>query len=168
MTDGMGEPGIGAAQLLRNVRMQLGEAANVRLVDDGAVPRRLRRSVVAPVERGIDDHALRHPGGAVGRIEGEVGLLVVRRVAGDRLLPVDLAPHRLGVGIDEELAGVAAVSLGRVVGAVDAQTVERSRPKVADVAVPDVLRDLGQMAAVDLAAGIGGVVEADLDPRRHP
>jgi hypothetical protein len=51
---------------------------------------------------------------------------------------------------------------------VNAQTIERSRLEIGDVTVPDVLRDLGQVAAVDLALRIVGIVEANLDSGRHP
>ena len=54
-----GEPGIRAAQLLRHLLHQLGEAAHVQLVDDGLVPRARRRAVVLPVERLVDHDRLR-------------------------------------------------------------------------------------------------------------
>ena len=52
--------------------------------------------------------------------------------------------------------------LGRV-RAVHPQPVQRSRLQIRRVTVPDVAGDLGQVEAVDLARGIGGIVEANLD-----
>ena len=43
----------------------LGEALDVRLVDDGPMPRRPRPAILPPVEERIDDDALRHEGRAV-------------------------------------------------------------------------------------------------------
>ena len=51
-------PGVGAAQLLGNLRVTLGEALDVRLVDDRPVPGCVRAAVVAPVEERVDDDAL--------------------------------------------------------------------------------------------------------------
>ena len=56
--DRMRHAGVGAAQLLGNVRMRLAEPFHVRLVDDRAVQRRVGRAVVAPVERRVDHDAL--------------------------------------------------------------------------------------------------------------
>ena len=73
---GMAEAGVGAAQLLRDVGVQLGEAAHVRLVDDGLAPGRLGRPVVAPVEAVVDDDALGDAGGAVALVDRQVGVLI--------------------------------------------------------------------------------------------
>ena len=166
---GMGQAGVAAAQRLRHLAVQLGEAAHVRLVDDRLAPRRLGRPVVAPVEAIVDDHALRDARGAVALVDRQVGLLVARRVqlvAEHRLRPVDLAPGRLGVRIDEQLARVAAVpALGRV-GAVHAKAVELPGRQARHVAVKDVSGGLVKIETIRLARGIVGVVEADLDAGR--
>src|SRR5262245_52172563 len=69
------EPRVSAAILLRDLRVQLGEAAYVRLIDDGVVPGRARIAVVTPRERRIDDLALRHPAGVVAPVLRQVGTL---------------------------------------------------------------------------------------------
>ena len=51
---GVRHAGIGAAQLVGDERVRLGEALDVRLVDDGLVPRRLRPAVLSPVEERVD------------------------------------------------------------------------------------------------------------------
>ncbi len=63
------KPRVRAAQRLRNLRMGLCEAFHVQLVDDRLAPRRARRAIVAPTERGIDDFAARHSGRIVPAIE---------------------------------------------------------------------------------------------------
>src|SRR5699024_11726276 len=63
---GMGEPGIGAAQPFRDVRVECGEPANMEFVDDGVAPGDSRRRVCTPVEwfLGYDDR-LRYERGGV-------------------------------------------------------------------------------------------------------
>jgi hypothetical protein len=165
---GMGEAGVAAAERLRHLGVQLGEAAHVRFIDDRFAPGRLGRPVVAPVEAIIDDHALGDAGGAVPLIDRQVRFVVppVQLVTEDRLRPVDLAPGRLGVRIDEQLARVAAVAaLGRV-GAVHAKPVELPGLQARHVPVKDVAGGLVKIESVGLARGIVGVVEADLDAGR--
>ena len=78
-------------------------------------------------------------------------------------MPAQLAGERAGVGVEQELVRIEAVPrLGRV-GAVRAQAVELARPQVGEVAVPDLVGELGQRDAVGLAPALG-VEEAELDP----
>ena len=97
---------VGAAKCLRESLVQLGEALDVHLVDDGLVPRRARRLVVAPGERGIDDGRQRREGGVVAGVHGEVGERVADPVAEHRVVPDDPAPDRFRVRIDDDLMGV--------------------------------------------------------------
>ncbi len=53
---GVGEARVGAVQLRRHIRVPLGEALHVALVDDGAVQRGPRLHDVAPVEAVLDHH----------------------------------------------------------------------------------------------------------------
>ena len=62
----MGETGVRAAQLRRDVRVLLGEPAHVQLVDHRVVPRDVRPVVVAPREGVVDDHRARHVRRRVG------------------------------------------------------------------------------------------------------
>ena len=81
------EPRVSAAQLRRDLRVQLGEAAHVHLVDDCVVPRRARVAVVAPRERRIDDLALRHAARVVAPILRQVGALTADAIAEMRIAP---------------------------------------------------------------------------------
>ncbi len=74
--DRMRETGVGAAQLLRNVRVRAAESLDVRFVHDRAMPRRVRLPIVAPVEEGIDDDA---PGDERRAIEFVLRVLRVAR-----------------------------------------------------------------------------------------
>ncbi len=127
--------GVGSALLLGNVRVQLGEALDVRLVDDRLVVRRARHAVAVPVEERVHHHAQHHVRGGVLVVDR---VLVTEVVAEEGLVPVELARHRLRVGVEEELVRVAAVTLGRVVRAVDPVAVLLARRHVRQVAVPDV------------------------------
>jgi hypothetical protein len=70
---------VGAAQTLRNVRVALREPAHVHLVDDRVVPRRARRPIVAPRERGIHDGREGRQRGVVARVHGEVFITMAHR-----------------------------------------------------------------------------------------
>ena len=89
------EAGVGAAQLLVDLGIQLGEAFDVGLIDDCAIPRHAAAPVfAAPLEIGIDHDRLRHEGRAVAFVEGEVVALGADRVAEHRGIPGQLT----GVG----------------------------------------------------------------------
>ena len=60
-----GEPGVGAAQHVWDLRVAHREAPHVRLVDDGPAPASGRQAVIAPVELGVDNDALRNRGRVV-------------------------------------------------------------------------------------------------------
>jgi hypothetical protein len=49
---------------------------------------------------------------------------------------------------------------------VNAHPIEGARRQVGYVAVPDVTRDLREVEAVDLLAGVAWIIEADFNPRR--
>jgi hypothetical protein len=90
--------------------------------------------------------------GVVGVALGRVGEVVgeERLVVGD--LPVD----RLGVGVEEQLARVAAVAIGWVEGAVDAEAVALPGLEAGQVAVPDEAVDLGHGDALLGEGAVGG------------
>ncbi len=155
----VGEAGVRAAQLLRHVGMQLGEPLDVRLVDDRLVVGHVEPAVALPVEVRAGDHAERHV---------RAGVLVVARlrtlfevVAEHRRVPVDLTVGGLGVGVEQQLGGVAAQPLLRVVGPVHAVAVALPRLHVGQVAVPDVGVDLAEL---DAHLGAVGVDQAQVHP----
>ena len=82
------EAGEGAAKLLRHGRMLHGEAAQMRLIDDRALPRGLRPALASPGEGRLDDAAFGHEARAVALVEGEVGIGRADRVAEERRIPV--------------------------------------------------------------------------------
>jgi hypothetical protein len=97
----------------------------------------------------------------VGVVEG---VLVAPGVGEAGLVPVDVAVDRLGVGVQQQLAGVAAVPVLRVVRAVDAVPVALAGADVGQVAVVDERVALGQ-----LDPGLGAVLveQAQLHPVRR-
>jgi len=124
-----------------------------RLVDDRLVVGDRQPAVALPVEERVDDDAEHH----VRR-----GVLVVARVRVAEVVaekcraPVDLARRGLGVGVEQQLVGVAAqAAVGRI-GPVHAVAVALARLDGRQVAVPDVGVDLGQL---DL--GLGGRIFTD-------
>ena len=140
------EAGEGTALVLRHRGMQLGKTAHVRLVDDGAVPRHRTPDLLAPpVEVRVDHDALRHEGRAVALVEGRV--LLAHLVAEDRRVPLQLADVRARVRVEQQLVRVETMPLVGVIGPVRAIAVDRPRPEVGHVAVPDLVPVLGQLDA---------------------
>ena len=150
---GVREAGVGAAQLLGHVGVQLGEALDVGLVDDRLVVGDVGPAVALPVEERVDDDAVRHVRRGVV-VVARVGVAEV--VAEQRLVPVDLAAGRLGVGVEQQLGGVAAQALAGVLRAVHAVAVALAGLHLRQVAVPDVGVDLGQ-----LDPGLGAVASSN-------
>ena len=105
----------------------------------------LRPALAAPGEGRIDHAAFRHEGGAVALVEGEVVVGLADRVAEQRGVPVELADELLRIGIEQQLVRVEAVPVRRLVGAVHAIAIDRARPRVRQVAVPDLVGVFGQL-----------------------
>ena len=121
----------------------------------------MRRRAVAPGEGGVDDAGLQHEGRAVALVEGQV-VAGLDLVAEQRRVPLELADHLLGVGIEQQLVGIEAVAGRGLVGAVHAIAVDRARPRIGQVAVPDLVGVFGQCDALELA--LAAIVEqAELD-----
>ncbi len=93
----MGQPGVGAAQPGRHLRMAQREAAHVRLVDQGLVIRGARCPVTAPVEVRVDHHVPRHVRGAVRGIESRA---IAHLVGEQCLVPAHLAVDGLTVRVE--------------------------------------------------------------------
>jgi hypothetical protein len=146
--------------------MLRGEPFDVDLVDDRVLPGDARRAIVAPGEGRIDDDRLRRSGGAVPPINGEIGIRVTDRVAKHRVAPADHPVDGLGVGIDQELARVEPVALGRRVGSVDSVAVTLPGSYLRLVDVPDLVGLLGQRYACRLVAFVPSIEQAQLDAGR--
>ena len=156
------EAGIGAAQRLRHLRMALGEALDVGLVEDGVVPgHELAVGLAFPVEIGIDHHAFGHEGRAVPLVEGEV-VHRLHLIAEDRGIPLELAGMGAGIGVEHQLVRIEAVPRVRLVGPVDAVAIEGAGPDLGQVPVEDLVGVFGQLDPRDLLVA-GAVEEADLD-----
>jgi hypothetical protein len=159
------EARVGAAQVLGNGGVELREAADVGLVHDGVVPRHARAAgLTLPVEVGIDDHRARHERRAVALVERAV-VHRLHLVAEHRGVPAQRAGVGARVRIEQQLVRIEAVAAVRLVRAVDAIAVERAGPDVGQVAVPDLVGELGQRDPLELLLA-AGVEEADLDLRR--
>ncbi|CAO0831035.1 hypothetical protein SMICM17S_11286 [Streptomyces microflavus] len=157
------ESGVRAAQLGRDVRVELGEAAYVEFVDDGVGPRGLGAAVLHPVVVIVDDDALGHVRSRVPVVPYGVGDMLVRPVP---YVPVDLrrqgevAVDRTGVRVEQQLGRVPAGARPGVPAAVHPVAVALTGRDARQEAVPDLVGQLGQRAA-----GLGAVLveEAQLD-----
>src|SRR6185437_2075153 len=105
----------------------------------------------APGEGGIDHPALWRAGGAVALVEGEIGLRMAQPIAEMRIAPEKRAFEPFGVGLDQQLVGIEALSLLRAVRAVHPIAVEKTRPRLGKVTVPDLVRALAQIDSLHLA-----------------
>ena len=160
-----GESEVGPAQMLGDARMEPGQAANMRLVDDRTVPGDVRRAIVAPGEGLVDDDRLRHRTGGVPVVASKVCLRMADLVAEQLVTPADRARDRLRIRVDQELGAVEAMSFSRRPRPVHAVAVKGSRAHVGQVGVPDVVRGL-RHGDVD---GLGGALvgeDAQLDGPR--
>ena len=159
-----GEAGIGSPQLRRHVWVARRETLHVQLVDDRAMPGRLGRSVVSPIEVRADDDVLRHRSAAVRLRCAQV---VARLVAEHRAVPLHVPVDGLAVRVEQQLVGVAAQSLRGPPGAVHPEAIPLAgydawhvpvvdvggllrqqdaplTPRVIEQAQLDALRDLGE------------------------
>src|SRR3954466_7860951 len=143
--------------------MQLGEAAHVRLVHDGAIPRHHAPDALAvPFEVRVDDHRLRPERRAVALVEG--GVLLAHLVAESRRGPLQLADVRACVRIEEQLVRIEAMPFLGLVRPVDAKTVDLAGTNAGQVAMPDFAAVLGQLDARHLGL-TGWIEQAKLDAR---
>ena len=160
------EPEIRAAQMLGHLGMQLRHPFDVALVDDRAIPRHAQRPVIFPGERGIDDDALRNAAGAVVGIGLEILEGRADLVGEERIAPLDGAGDRFRVRIDEQLRGIEAVAVGRIVRSVDAIAVELTGADVRQIAVPDLIGPIAKTDLVRLDSVVLAMKQAQLDRGR--
>ena len=139
---------IGAAQLGRHVGVGLGEALDVRFVDDGFAHRDVRAAVALPVELvHAGDHGLGHVGGVVVH-------LGVRSVQMG-FMPLELALQAPGVGVQQQTGGVVAQAAGWIVGAIHAVAVDQPCAGIGQETVPDVVdRAVHRIAVGFVAVGV--------------
>ncbi len=137
-----GHAGVGAAQLLGHVRMQLRHAAHVRFVDEGLVRQVSRALLAAPIEGGIDDRGERRERRAISLVERQVAVGVAQLVAEQLVRPLQGPADRLRIGIEQQLRGVEAQPGMRVVRSVHAIAVELAGLDVGQIHVPGPVRSL--------------------------
>lgn len=126
-------------------------SADMRLVEDRPFPRNARRLGVAPGEGGIDDPAFRHAGGTVAPVERQVVAGRADPVAEMGVGPAHMPDQRLGIGIEQKLVRVEAMSHRRFVRPMDAVAIDRPRPRIRQVAVPDLVGVLRQYDPLQFA-----------------
>jgi len=158
------KPGVRAAQRRRDAGVPCGEALDVELVDQRPLPRNARGPVIAPHKARIHHDAPRDGGGIVARIGRQI--VAVQRIAEQRIVPIRVAGDRTGVGIDEELGRIEAMSFLRGVGAVDSVAVELAGTNARHVGVPDPVRMLDEGDAHHLTLRVVGSEKTELDPSR--
>src|SRR5215471_7763157 len=124
--DLIGEAFVSPAPFLRQSGMELGVAAEVKLVDDRVVPRDgVAFRFALPVEIRVDDNAFRHERGAVALVEGRI-VARFQLISEDGGLPLQIPEMPAGVRVEHQLVRVEAVSGARLVGAVYAIPVDRA------------------------------------------
>ena len=135
MRDGsrMRHSGVGAAQLLGDVGVQLGEALDVNLVEDRVCHRPARGAVIAPVEIRRHQHRARYVRRRVAVVRS---IRVIGRMTVDRRVPVHIARDRAGIGVEQQLRGIAADARRRIPRAVDPKAVALARCNVRKIALP--------------------------------
>ncbi len=147
--------GKSAAQMFRDRRVQLGVAADMGLVDDGAVPGDRRGAFAAPGEGGVDNAGFWHEAGAVALIEG--GVVLAHRVAENGVIPFEAADMGLGIGVEAQLVRIEAMARARIVWAVDPIAVSGAGASVRQVAVPHLVGVFREFDPLEFS--LAGVVE---------
>ena len=109
----------------------------------------------------VGDDAFRHEGRRVALVEGEV-VTRLHLVAEHGRIPGQVADVDAGVGVEQQLVRIEAVTLLRLVGPVDAEAVELSGLHVREIAVEHLIGIFGKLDPVRLL-GAGRVEEAQLD-----
>ena len=163
------QAGVRAAQFRVDLGMQLGEAFDVSLVDDRAVPGHAAAPIfAAPLEVRIDHDRLRRKGRAVALVEGEVVALGAKRVAEHRGIPGQRSGMGERIRVEQQLVWIEAMTLVGNVRPVGAKPVAGRRSDALDMPVIDFVRVFGQFEAFDFllavvvenadvyAGGVGG------------
>ena len=154
-----------AAHLRRDVAMKRRHALDVRLVDDRVGPGVLRPDVRPPGHRRVNHLAFRHDECRVAPVERQIPAPVTDPIAEHSVMPADLAMQRQCVRVEQQLVGVEAVPVTRLVGTMHPVAVELTGAHLGQIAMPDFMGVFRQRDAGDLAAP-AVVEEAQLHLRR--
>src|SRR5690606_888672 len=112
------------------------ETTHMHFIDDGVLPWPLWRPLAAPGKGWIDHPAFGHIARAVPAIEREIGILA-HHVAEQRGMPDQTACQSLGIGIDQQLVMIEAMTGSRIIRSVDAIAIQLSGAYIRQIAVPD-------------------------------
>ena len=135
----------------------------MRLIDDGVFPGNVGTYLApSPVEGLVDDYRLRHAARVVAPVEREVLARAAGAIGEMRIAPYQASGKPPGIGIEQQLVGVEAVAVLRLIGSVNAIAIELPGRYVVEVAVPDIFAALGQFDAFEFAAALI-VEQAELD-----
>src|SRR3954453_14946387 len=126
------------------------EAADVGLVDDGPFPRDLRPALLAPGKCRIDHSAFRHEGTAIALIKRKVAIRRPDGVAEQGIVPLQVSDDLLGIGIEQKLVVVEAMTFRRTIRAVDAVAVDLARTPIRQIPMPYLIRVFREFDALDL------------------
>jgi len=159
----IGQAGERAAFIRPDVLAQLGEAAEMRLVDHGFRPRHVGRAIIAPIERVVGHHGLGHAGGAVAPVERQIGARRLRAIAVQCIGPVQTPDEPGCIGIEQQLVWIEAMTALRVVWTVGAIAVDRAGFGIWQIAVPDLIGVFGHGETRDFAPA-GRIEQAQIDP----
>ena len=160
------QAGIGAAQLLRNIRPKLCETFYMHLVNHRLSQRRSRLAVVAPIKCIVDHDRLGHAPGVVAKILREILLLVAHDVGKHFVSPIHAARDRFRVRIDQYLGVVETQAPLRIVRTRNAIAIELTGARVRKKHMPDMLSALGDWNSNIFLWRIDSIEQAKIDPGR--
>src|SRR5580700_3157383 len=127
------------------------EAPNMRFINHALVPRSMRRLIRSPGKCRINHHGLQHSRGAVAAVKGQVFEPMTDPISEVRIAPFQVTDNLFSIGIKQQLVAVEAKSLGWIVRAVDAIAIRKPRPRLRQIAMPDLVGLLRNIYSMKLA-----------------
>ena len=159
------ESAIGAAQVLRDVRVSGCKSVHMQFIDHRPVPRGSQQLVSAPGEGLVDNHAFGYRAGVILVVEGEILFGVTDLVPIQRIGPSDRSCNRLRIGIEQELGRVESVPLLRLIRPMDAVAITLSGTYLRQVYMPDVIGTFLDSNPVSFLIGVRFVKQTQLHRR---
>src|SRR5258708_20102320 len=115
----MRQPGIGAKQSGRDLRMPHREAFDVQLVNYRFVPWDVQLGIIAPVKVAIDDDALRDERSAVAIVAAKIFVGTTDLIAKQGIVPAEEPVYRLGVRANQQFPRIETVAIVPIVPSVN-------------------------------------------------
>ena len=131
--------GIGAAQVFRNLRVQLCHALDMALINHAFLIRDVGGAVIAPIKKWVDHHRKHGVAERVFLVAASARVVCVYVVGKQGGVLVKLPVKRARIRVDQQLVRVAAFAVFRVPWAVDAVAVALARGNAGEIGVPDVV-----------------------------